>query len=92
VARIDALGHVNKTLVGVAFNGDTLPTIGDELTANGQPAGRVTSATFSPKLHSPLALAYVRRGNNALGNTLQWQDVKGRVVKLPAQTDGESQS
>lgn len=70
VARIDALGHVNKTLVSVRFDGDRTPPPGTELTAAGQPAGQVTSAAFSPRLGAPLALAYLRRGSDKVGTAL----------------------
>ena len=42
VARIDALGHVNKTLVGVRFLGSDVPPPGSELFAaiRGRPDGR----------------------------------------------------
>ncbi len=66
VARIDALGHVNKTLVGVRFHGEQIPPPGLVLTStDGQAVGEVTSAAYSGRLRSPLALAFVRRGHNA---------------------------
>ena len=40
VARIDALGHVNKTLVGLRFVSPTVPADGSELTAVGQVVGQ----------------------------------------------------
>ena len=58
VARIDALGHVNKMLVGVRFDGATVPQPGEELVVGGQKFGQVTSAAYSPHLGGPLALAY----------------------------------
>lgn len=70
VARLDALGHVNKTLVVVRFastSPDAVPTTGTELTCNGQPVGQVTSAAFSPGLEASVALAYVKQGANAPG-------------------------
>lgn len=62
VARIDAIGHVNRLLIGVRFAADVeLLPAGTELLANGQSVGHVTSSAWSPRLQSPLALAYVRR-------------------------------
>ena len=55
VARLDALGHVNKLLVGVTFKGSEVPPTGAELRAGERTVGRVTSATFSPKFNAPLA-------------------------------------
>ena len=87
VARIDALGHVNRTLVGVRFAGSEIPEPGDELAAGEGAAdaavGIVTSATLSPRLNAPLALAYVRRGLNVPGAKLRWRGGDAEVVALP---------
>ena len=83
VARIDALGHVNKTLVGVRFSGSEVPPVGTELRAGETAAGQVTSAAFSPRLNAPLALAYVKRGHNSPGTKLRWNDCDAEVVPLP---------
>jgi len=71
VARIDALGHVNKLLRLVKFAGDAIPAAGTELTAEGKTVGKVTSAVFSAKLNAPLALAMVRRGVDKPGTQLE---------------------
>lgn len=86
VARIDALGHVNKSLVGVKFSGNCLPEPGLELTAGGQPAGQVTSASFSPRFQGPLALAYVRRGLTQPGTQLESSLGAAEVVSLSDQS------
>ncbi len=83
VARIDALGHVNKLLVGVRFHGATVPSPDTELSAAGQTVGHVTSATYSPRLSAPLALAYVRRGSNEPGTKLSSALGDAAVVRLP---------
>jgi folate-binding protein YgfZ len=82
VARIDALGHVNKTLACVRFSGQTVPPVGTELRSGDQPVGAVTSAAFSPLLNAPLALAYIRRGQNSMGAKLDSQF--GAVVVIDA--------
>jgi hypothetical protein len=61
VARIDALGHVNRLLVGLCFEGSEAPTPGTELRVGDKTAGTVTSSVYSPRLEAPLALGYVRR-------------------------------
>src|SRR5262249_53366715 len=48
VARIDALGHVNRRLVGLKFSGTEIPQIGAAIIAGDQQVGRVTSAAWSP--------------------------------------------
>ncbi|HEY2840397.1 MAG TPA: glycine cleavage T C-terminal barrel domain-containing protein [Pirellulales bacterium] len=83
VARIDALGHVNRTLVGVRFAGHTVPAPGVEFSLDQKTIGQVTSAVFSPRLASPLALAYVRRGHNNVGTQLQSALGPAEVVSLP---------
>jgi tRNA-modifying protein YgfZ len=63
VARIDALGHVNKKLVRLRWEGAAAaPPAGLELTLDGKPAGQVTSAALVPGESAALALAYVRKG------------------------------
>jgi folate-binding protein YgfZ len=70
VARIDALGHVNRFLVNVQFHGEFVPLSGAALRSGETQVGEVTSAAFSPRLRSPLALAYVRRGFESTGTKL----------------------
>jgi folate-binding protein YgfZ len=83
VARIDALGHVNKKLVQVRFAGDAVPEVGDVLTLGDQQVGRVTSACWSPEFQAPLALAMVRRGANEPGMAVQWEGVPAEIVEPP---------
>ncbi len=83
VARIASRGHVNRMLVGLKFPTGEIPAPGAELTADGALAGRVTSATFSPRLGSALALGYVRRGNASVGARLASSLGPVEVVSLP---------
>lgn len=83
VARIDALGHVNQMLVAVRFHGDEIPTAGVVLSRDGKNAGAVTSATFSPRLQAPLALAMVRREFNKPGARLDSPLGDCEVITLP---------
>jgi len=72
VARLDALGHVNKTLVRLKFAGvDVVPPAGTELTSAGHAVGQVTSAALSPNLGGAAALADVKQGANSPGTVLQ---------------------
>jgi folate-binding protein YgfZ len=80
VARIDALGHVNQTLVGVRWTGGEIPAAGSELRSEGKVVGRVTSAAYSFRLGCPVGLAYVRRGFNHAGQVLE-SDVGAAVVE-----------
>jgi folate-binding protein YgfZ len=83
VARIDALGHVNKLLVGVKFAGDQLPAARTPLRAGGKSAGEVTSAAWSPRLGAVLALAYVKRLLAKPGTRLESDAGSAEVVALP---------
>lgn len=84
VARIDAIGHVNRLLIGVQFppNSGLLPA-GMEVLANGQAVGHVTSSAWSPRLQAPLALAYVRRNQAKAGIELASATGAAVVVSLP---------
>jgi folate-binding protein YgfZ len=83
VARIDALGHVNQRLVGVRFLASGVPEAGTVVARDGQKAGRVTSAAYSPQLRAPLALAMVRRAANSPGTRLESPLGECEVVRLP---------
>ena len=82
VARLDALGHVNKLLVAIKFDRSEIPPPGTELVSNDKTVGKVTSSTFSPKFDAPLALAYVRSGHNAPGSRLASAYGDAEVVLL----------
>jgi len=74
VARLDALGHVNKTLVLLSFAARApVPTglvaPGTDLTIDGQSVGHVTSS--AEKRGTTIALGYVRRGKNAQGTDVE---------------------
>ena len=82
VARIDALGHVNKTLVALRLATTTCPEAGMELKADGQVVGQVTSGALWGD--SACGLAYVRRGSNEVGKRLESQLGEALIVPTPA--------
>lgn len=61
VERVRSRGHVNKKLVGLILEGDTVAGHDDVIRAGEKEVGRITSAVFSPALNRPLALGYVHR-------------------------------
>lgn len=67
VARIDALGHVNKKLRLVKFAQQQEIPAQLELSVGEKVVGRVTSSAWSPRHQAPLALAYIRREHLAAG-------------------------
>jgi folate-binding protein YgfZ len=80
VARIDALGHVNRKLAGVRWYGSEMLQSGQELTVAGQSIGRVTSAVWSPRTRTVLALAYLRHGFDQPGARLETTSGAAEVV------------
>jgi folate-binding protein YgfZ len=60
VARIDALGHVNKLLLGLKLRDRLVPPPGAEVELSGKGVGVITSSVFSPGWGFPVALAYLR--------------------------------
>ncbi len=83
VARIDAIGHVNRLIVGIRFGGSRIPTTNEPLLAANQEVGHITSAAWSPRLQSPLALAYVRRSHAKTGTSLESATGPAAVISLP---------
>jgi len=87
IARIHFRGHVAKQLTGLILSEPSAVAdglIGQELKSlDGKNAGRITSATFSPKLNRFIALAYVRYDYLAEGTELKVNDLTATVKDLP---------
>jgi folate-binding protein YgfZ len=92
INRIHSVGHVNKELRGLrltdpAGTGLPLPQKHDKLFHAGKEVGYVTSAMKSPALKAIVALGYVRREVNQIGNELTLRTVAGerpvKIVELP---------
>jgi folate-binding protein YgfZ len=82
IIRIKHRGHVAKKLTGIRFHEPVEP--GETISSDdGKEIGRVTSATYSPELESPIALGYLRYEYLAPGTTVRVEDVSGTVVDLP---------
>jgi folate-binding protein YgfZ len=79
VVRIRDRGHVNRHLRGLVVEGGEPPAVGAEVWAGDAAIGRVTSATRSPALGRPLALAFVRRQHAAPGTRVEIRS-GGRTV------------
>ncbi|MFM8985646.1 MAG: NUDIX domain-containing protein [Planctomycetia bacterium] len=80
VARIDALGHVNRRLVGLATDHAVAP--GAEVRCGDEPVAVATSACVSPRLATGLALALVPSKAAARGG-LTVDGQTARIVPLP---------
>lgn len=83
VARIDALGHVNRKLVGLVCDDTNPPVSGTALSVGDQLVGHVTSGAWSERLRRSVALAYVRREHVAVGSRLESASGAAEVVPLP---------
>lgn len=91
VARIDALGHVNRYLVGLWFPGavdDGLPVAGQELTVDGRVVGQVTSVVSSPRLAARVGMGYIRRELARPGTVVESSAGSVRVVEFPMTVEG----
>lgn len=73
ISRIRAYGQVARSLRGLRLPQTLkgLPARGDKLLHDGKDVGYITSAVWSPKFRSNIALAYVRREHNQPGAALQ---------------------
>lgn len=76
-------GRVARKLVGLAFSGDAAPKRGAIVQADARDIGEVTSATWSPALLRPIALAYVHRDFVAAGTQVHVEGTNAEVVELP---------
>ncbi len=83
VARIDALGHVNRLLKGLKFTGDTAPPAGTVIEVDGKRVAQVTSSCHSQHLKKPFALTYVSRLKSKAGTTFETDFGTAEVVELP---------
>jgi folate-binding protein YgfZ len=80
VERVRARGHVNKVLVRLELGSAEPPPSGAKLAADGAEAGEVTSAVYSPRYASAVALAYVRTPLAEPGTELKADGVTAKVA------------
>jgi folate-binding protein YgfZ len=100
INRIHSVGHVTRELCGLRLAGDlkSLPQKHDKLFHDGKEIGYITSAVKSPALNAlvapehqsgggNIALGYVRREANQIGNELTLRTATGessvKIVALP---------
>lgn len=95
VARIDAVGHVNRRLVALATAppsaggdaaepataGGPVPAVGAEVRCGADVVGRIGSAAYSPLLGGGLALALVH--DRGAAGPLTIAGMPARIVPLP---------
>ena len=87
VVRIRDRGHVNRHLRGLILDSGPAPAPGAEVRAGDSAVGHVTSATESPALGRPVALAFVRRQHAEAGARVEVRDgaqvIGATVSELP---------
>jgi folate-binding protein YgfZ len=77
-------GRVARKLVGLALEGGSVPAAGATVRSGDREIGHVTSATNSPALDRPIALAYVQRDFIQPGTAVTVADgMPGVVSALP---------
>lgn len=84
IVRIKHRGHVAKKLTGLLFETDQPVEAGSLIkSAEDKEIGRLTSATFSPKLKTTVGLGYVRYEHLTPGTPILIGNVAGSVQSLP---------
>ena len=87
VARIDALGHVNKHLKGLKLPPGAVALVGAAIEAAGKSVGTITSGAVSPGWAGPVALGYLRTSHAAEGTEVEVRQgdttLKAIVADLP---------
>jgi folate-binding protein YgfZ len=71
IARLDAMGQVQKKLMLWKFPADKLPQPGTEIKQGEKLVGQVTSATYDFQQETSLALVMTRRSHFAEGATAE---------------------
>lgn len=80
VAKATYIGHVNKRLVRLSWEGE--PAAADTTLLGGKSPGRVTSSARVPGTNRVLALGVVRRDVTAAGTKLRLGDEQGPEVTV----------
>ena len=84
IVRIKHRGHVAKKLTGLRFDTDHKVASATMIKSiDDKEIGRVTSATFSPKLGTTVGLGYVRYEHLTPGTPIMVDNVAGSVQSLP---------
>lgn len=64
-------GQVQRTFLGLKLSGTTPVPSGSKLFRDGKEIGLTTSSMVSPSLNAPIALAYIKRGNQEPGTMVE---------------------
>lgn len=87
IARLDTYDKIKQNLLGLKLSTAALPPPNSLVYQDGKVAGTITSCTYSPRLNSPIALAYIRRAYCEPGTQLNVESTDAtqiaQVVSLP---------
>lgn len=81
IARLDSRGTPARLLRTLVFEGGAAPLEGASVEREGKGVGEVVTSVWSPLLQAPLALAFIKRGHNEIGQQLS---VDTRPVRVQA--------
>ncbi len=81
VARLDALGQVQKKLVAWKLTSRSLPKVGTELLDGDKVVGRLTSVTTTAVTNQFIALGFARRSHFAPGTKAQGLGADGETIE-----------
>jgi folate-binding protein YgfZ len=88
ISRMKMSGQSRQRLCGVS--GEEELSAGAELRAQEKNAGKITSATYSPRMHAHIGLAMIKRGLTEPGTQLSaptnGRNLSVRVASLPFQS------
>ena len=79
IARLDAMGHVNRELRGLRFESAEPLQANMGVQANGKVIGQVSSVAQIPGTNSQVALAVIRTAGGKCGDTVQIGDLDAEV-------------
>lgn len=87
IAKMTFRGKPRRHLVGIAVEGDRIPSPRDGLARDGANIGHITSAMWSPSTGKVIAFGYVKRDMNRPGGRLEIKSgegvLQGEVVEVP---------
>lgn len=82
IARLDSLGTPARLLRRIELDSEAVPVVGESVLVEGKEVGQVLSAIYSKALDKPIALAYIKRGHNEPGTSVELDGVLGKVNVL----------
>jgi folate-binding protein YgfZ len=79
IVRIRDLGHVNRTLLGLRVEGESVTPHGSKIFRDDKEVGEVRSCVLSPRLGTAIGLAYLHRSCQEPGTRVEVTVGMGRV-------------